>query len=44
MGRDALNQWSEVRDYNSLLQPRKLRVTKGSSQKLLGLDWIYAAG
>jgi len=42
VGLDTANQWTETREYNSLLQARKLRLVKGT-QKLLGLDWIYSA-
>jgi RHS repeat-associated protein len=42
VGLDTANQWTETREYNSLLQARKLRLVKGA-QKVLGLDWIYSA-
>jgi RHS repeat-associated protein len=42
VGLDTANQWTESREYNSLLQARKLRLMKGA-QKVLGLDWIYSA-
>ena len=42
VGLDSANPWTETREYNSLLQARKLRLVKGT-QKLLGLDWIYSA-
>lgn len=40
IGRELANQWTEMWEYNSSLQARKLRVVKGG-QKLSGLDWIY---
>lgn len=43
VGLDPLNQWAEMRQYNSRLQPCTMQIQKGAQTPLLALQWKHSA-